>query len=48
MGQKTHKSQELSPVSFNCVAVERYDFVDYKGVQKKRVLGQGRQTVDGV
>lgn len=44
----THKSQELSPVSFNCVAVERYDFVDYECIQKKRILSQSRETVDSV
>lgn len=48
MGQKTHKGQELSPVSFDCVSIERYDFVDYECIQKKRILGQSRQTVDGV
>lgn len=48
MGHKTHKGQELSPVSFDCVAIERYDFVDYKCVQKKRILCQGRHAVDSV
>lgn len=48
VGQKTYKGQELSPVSFDCVPIERYDFVDYKCIQEKRILGQGRQTLDGV
>ena len=48
VGHETHKGQELSPVSFDCVAVERYDFVDYECIQKKRILGQGRKAVDGV
>lgn len=45
--QDTHKGQELSPVSLDCVAVERYDFVYYECVQEKRILGQSRQAVDG-
>lgn len=48
MGHKTHKGQELSPVSFDCVAIERYDFVDYKCIQKKRILCQGRHAVNSV
>lgn len=35
-------------MSFDCVSIERYDFVDYKCIQEKRILGQGRQTVDGI
>lgn len=35
-------------MSFDCVAVERYDFVDYECIQEKRILGQCRQAVDGV